>query len=148
LCDGKRMRDVLSNLITNAIKFMGEDKKRQVRIGCDKSGGYHKFFVEDTGIGIREEHREQIFEIFKRLNEVKAEGTGVGLAMVKKIVEQHKGIIWVESPVRDGKGSRFCFAIPMSRRRDDAKPELSHASGYKQKTLESGEIWEVIDKER
>jgi signal transduction histidine kinase len=85
LCDGKRMRDILSNLITNAIKFMGEDKKRQVRIGCDKSGGYHKFFVEDTGIGIREEHREQIFEIFKRLNEVKAEGTGVGLAMVKNI---------------------------------------------------------------
>ena len=148
LCDGKRMRDVLSNLITNAIKFMGEDKKRQVRIGCDKSGGYHKFFVEDTGIGIREEHREQIFEIFKRLNEIKADGAGVGLAMVKKIVEQHKGIIWVESPVSDGKGSRFCFAIPMSRRRDDVKPEPSHASGYKQKTLESRENWEIVDKER
>ncbi|MHC4182048.1 MAG: ATP-binding protein [Planctomycetota bacterium] len=115
LCDEKRMRDVLSNLITNAIKFMGEDKQRQIKIGYDRSGDYYKFFVEDTGIGIREEYKEQIFKIFKRLNEVETEGTGVGLAIVKKIVEQHKGRIWIEGPVKDGRGSRFCFTIPVTR---------------------------------
>jgi len=114
-CDEKRMRDVLSNLITNAIKFMGEDKQRQIKIGCNRSGDYYKFFVEDTGIGIREEYKEQIFKIFKRLNEVETEGTGVGLAIVKKIVEQHKGSIWIESPVKDGKGTRFCFTIPVTK---------------------------------
>jgi PAS domain S-box-containing protein len=111
-CDEKRMRDILSNLITNAIKFMGEDKQRQIKIGCDGSGDYYKFFVEDTGIGIREEYKEQIFKIFKRLNEVETEGTGVGLAIAKKVVEQHKGRIWVDGPIKDGKGSRFCFTIP------------------------------------
>ncbi len=148
LCDEERMKDVLSNLLANAIKFMGNNNQGQIRIGCDKNGDYYNFYVEDTGIGIQEEYQKQIFKIFRRLGEVEVEGSGVGLAMVKKIVEQHKGIIWVESPVMDGKGSRFCFAIPMSRRRDDVKPESSHASGYKQKTLESRENWEIIDKER
>ncbi len=131
LCDGKRMRDILSNLITNAIKFMGNGKQRQIRIGCGENGGYYEFYVEDTGIGIREEYREQIFKAFGRINEVEAEGTGIGLAVVKAIVEQHKGKVWVESPVKDGKGSRFYFAIPMSRRRDDVKPELNHLSNFK-----------------
>ncbi|MHC4182035.1 MAG: sensor histidine kinase, partial [Planctomycetota bacterium] len=112
LCDERRMKDVLSNLIINAIKFMGEDKQRQVKIGCDKNGSYYKFYVEDTGIGIEEEYREQIFKIFRRLKEIETEGTGVGLAIVKKVVEQHKGRIWIESPVKDGKGTRFCFTIP------------------------------------
>ena len=112
LCDERRMKDVLSNLLTNSIKFIGNHNHRQVRIGCDKNGGYYKFYVEDTGIGIQEEYQEQIFNIFKRLNDIETEGTGVGLAIVKKIVEQHKGKIWVESPVSDGRGTRFCFTIP------------------------------------
>ncbi len=113
------MRDVLSNLITNAIKFMGEDKQRQIKIGCDKNGDYYKFFVEDTGIGIREEYKEQVFKIFKRLNEVETEGTGVGLAIVKKIVEQHKGRVWAESPASNGRGTRFCFTIPVMKATSD-----------------------------
>jgi signal transduction histidine kinase/HAMP domain-containing protein len=113
-CDENRMKDVLSNLLTNAIKFMGKDKQRQVKIGCDKNGNYYKFYVEDTGIGIQEEYREQIFKIFRRLKEVETEGTGVGLAIVKKIVEQHKGNIWIEGPVKDGRGSRFCFTMPIN----------------------------------
>lgn len=114
LCDKERMKDVLSNLITNAIKFMGDDKQRQVKIGCDKNEDYYKFYVEDTGIGIQEEYREQIFKMFRRLKEIETEGTGVGLAIVKKIIEQHKGNIWIEGPVKDGKGSRFCFTIPIT----------------------------------
>ena len=112
LCDRERLMDVFSNLITNAIKFMNGETKR-IRIGCDKDDEYYKLFVEDTGIGISEEYCEQIFKIFRRLDDVAVEGTGVGLAIVKKIVELHNGRVWVESPVSDGKGSRFCFTIPM-----------------------------------
>jgi len=123
LCDEERMKDVLSNLLTNAIKFMGNNNQGQIRIGCDKNGDYYNFYVEDTGIGIQEEYQKQIFKIFRRLEAVEVEGSGVGLAMVKKIVELHKGKIWVESPVKDGRGSRFCFAIPISRKLDSVSPE-------------------------
>ncbi len=120
LCDERRMEDVLSNLLTNAIKFMGNHKQRQVRIGCDKNGNdYYKFYVEDTGIGILEKYQEQIFKIFGRLKEIDAEGTGVGLTIVKKIVEQHKGKVWIESPVSNGRGTRFCFTIPKDKRIPD-----------------------------
>ena len=115
LCDEERIKDVLSNLIINAIKFMGNDSQRNIRIGCDKKDSYYKFFVEDTGIGIQKEYQVQIFKIFRRLNDVEAEGTGVGLAIVKKIIEMHKGTIWVESPVSNGRGSRFCFTLPITR---------------------------------
>ncbi len=113
-CDGKKLRSIFSNLLINAIKFMGDNVQRQVTIGCDKEGDYYKFFVEDTGIGILEEHQEQIFKIFRRLKDIEVEGTGVGLAIVKKIVELHNGKIWVESPVKDERGTRFCFTIPIS----------------------------------
>jgi signal transduction histidine kinase len=126
LCDEERMKDVLSNLLANAIKFMGNNNQGQIRIGCDKNGDYHNFYVEDTGIGIQEEYQKQIFKIFRRLGEVEVEGSGVGLAMVKKIVELHKGRIWVESPVKDGRGSRFCFAIPISGKLDSVSPELDN----------------------
>ncbi|MBS1257952.1 MAG: Adaptive-response sensory-kinase SasA [Candidatus Scalindua arabica] len=114
-CDGKRMRDVFFNLVTNAIKFMGDDKEKQITIGCDKNGDYYKFFVEDTGIGIRKEYQNNIFKIFCRLKDIEVEGTGVGLVIVKKIIEVHRGKIWIESPVARGKGSRFCFTMPISR---------------------------------
>ncbi len=134
LCDEKRMKDVLSNLLTNAIKFMGNNNQRQIRIGCDKNGDYYNFYVEDTGIGIQEEYQKQIFKIFRRLGDIEVEGSGVGLAMVKKIVELHKGKIWVESPVKDGGGSRFCFAIPISRKLDSVSPELDNLYGCELKT--------------
>ena len=112
LCDEKRIRDVFFNLVTNAIKFMGDDKKRQVTIGYNKIEGYYEFFVEDTGIGIRKEYQNNVFKIFSRLKQIEAEGTGVGLIIVKKIIEMHKGEIWIESPIAKGKGTRFCFTIP------------------------------------
>ena len=113
LCDKKRMTDVFLNLFTNAIKFMGNNGRREIKAGCDKNGRYYKFIVEDTGIGIKENFHKQIFKIFNRLNDIEAKGTGVGLAIIKKIVEIHKGRVWVESPVEDGTGSRFCFTIPV-----------------------------------
>ena len=114
-CDERRMRDVFFNVVTNAIKFMGDDKQRQITIGCNKDGDYYKFFIEDTGIGIRKEFQNSVFKIFCRLKDVEVEGTGVGLVIVKKIVEIHSGKIWIESPVARGKGSRFCFTMPISR---------------------------------
>ena len=91
---------------------MGDDKKRQVTIGYNKIEGYYEFFVEDTGIGIRKEYQNNVFKIFSRLKQIEAEGTGVGLIIVKKIIEKHKGEIWIESPIDKGKGTRFCFTIP------------------------------------
>ncbi|MFQ5964158.1 MAG: ATP-binding protein [Candidatus Scalinduaceae bacterium] len=111
-CDDERMKDVFLNLLTNAVKFMDNDNQNFIKVGCDRNNGYYKFFVEDTGIGIQAEYQKQIFKIFRRLMDVEAEGTGVGLAIAKKIVELHKGKIWVESPVKEGRGSRFCFTIP------------------------------------
>jgi light-regulated signal transduction histidine kinase (bacteriophytochrome) len=116
VCDRKMLTNVFSNLISNAIKFIVDNNKRQIQVGCDREGEYYKFFVEDTGIGIQKEHQGLIFKIFARLNSIETEGTGVGLAIAKKIVEVHKGKVWVESPVKHGRGTRFCFTIPISRK--------------------------------
>ncbi|MHC4269788.1 MAG: ATP-binding protein [Planctomycetota bacterium] len=113
-CDENRIRDVFYNLVTNAIKFMGNDNKRQITIGCNKDIDYYKFSVEDSGIGIRKEYHKSIFKIFCRLKDLETEGTGIGLAIVKKIIETHKGTIWIESPVDNEKGTRFCFTIPIT----------------------------------
>ena len=112
LCDEKRIRDVFYNLVTNAVKFMGDNKKREVTIGYKRNEGYYEFFVEDTGIGIRKEYQNNVFKIFTRLKQIEAEGSGVGLIIVKKIIETHKGEIWIESPIDNGNGTRFCFTIP------------------------------------
>jgi signal transduction histidine kinase len=114
-CDENRIRDVFYNLVTNAIKFMDNDKRRQITIGCEKDKDYYKFFVEDTGIGIRKEYHKYIFKMFSRLKDLETEGTGIGLVIVKKIIETHKGTIWIESPISKGKGTRFCFTIPIIR---------------------------------
>ncbi len=121
-CDKERMKDVFANLLTNAIKFVGSNKHIQtsgetgkIIIGCEKNEKHYKFFIEDTGIGIQKDYQEQIFKIFTRLNDIDVEGSGVGLSIVKKIVEQHNGDVWVESPVRDGRGSRFYFTIPKTQ---------------------------------
>jgi len=71
--------------------------------------------VEDTGIGIQKEYQENVFRIFSRLKKIETEGTGVGLVIVKKIIELHKGKIWIESPIARGKGTRFYFTIPKPR---------------------------------
>jgi PAS domain S-box-containing protein len=108
--DRQRLTEVLQNLIDNAAKFMGDQEEPRIQIG--QSGEEdHKpvFFVRDNGIGIAPEHHEQIFGIFNKLNP-DVEGTGVGLAIVKRIIEVHGGRIWVESEV--GKGSTFYFTLP------------------------------------
>ena len=115
VCDRNKLATVISNLVTNAIKYMGDDKQRLITIGCEKEEDSYKFFVEDTGIGIRKEYQESIFRIFNRLKDIDVEGSGVGLSIVRKIIERHKGKVWVESPINNERGTRFNITIPITQ---------------------------------
>jgi signal transduction histidine kinase len=110
MADPLQLSQVLQNLISNAIKFHG-DEKPHIYISAEQKGKEWVFSVSDNGIGIPAEHSERIFEIFQRLhNKKEYPGTGIGLATCKKIVERHGGRIWVKS--EPGKGSTFYFTIP------------------------------------
>lgn len=100
---------LFQNLIDNAIKFV-KDKKPVITISCSERSNEWKFEVADNGIGIREDFKEKVFQIFQRLHaETEYPGTGVGLAICKKIVDLHNGRIWFESN-GDG-GTTFCFTV-------------------------------------
>ena len=104
------IKQLFQNLITNGIKFRKKGVKPEIKIWSDEEKEYWKFYVSDNGIGIDPKHGEKIFAIFQRLHARKDyEGSGIGLAHCKKIVEMHKGTIRVESTV--GEGSRFVFTI-------------------------------------
>jgi signal transduction histidine kinase len=109
--DRPRLVEVLQNLIDNAAKFMGDQPAPQIEIGTRREGGQQVFFVRDNGIGINPSYHERIFGLFDKLDP-RSEGTGVGLALAKRIVEVHGGRIWVESQGKD-KGSMFCFTLPV-----------------------------------
>ena len=106
--DRARIVQVMQNLITNAVKFMGDQLNPIIRIGFEEIDGEHIFSVSDNGIGIAPEYHESIFELFNKLNP-EIEGTGLGLGIVAKIIEVHHGRIWVESEL--GKGSTFKFTL-------------------------------------
>jgi PAS domain S-box-containing protein len=107
--DRQRLTEILQNLIDNAIKYMGDQPKPCIEIGQrGEQDGKAVLFVKDNGIGIAPEYHERIFGLFNKLD-ARSEGTGVGLALVKRIVEFHGGKIWVESEV--GKGSTFYFTL-------------------------------------
>jgi PAS domain S-box-containing protein len=109
-CDGKRIYQVFENLLVNAIKFMGDAKDPKIEIGCQDNGGVHQFYVKDNGIGIDPKDHRRIFEMFRRLDEIEDdEGTGIGLAIVDRIVKGHGGTVWVES--EKGKGATFHFSL-------------------------------------
>ncbi len=100
---------LILNLLTNALKFNNNEQPKVV-IGVEEKKDCWVFSVVDNGIGIKDEYKEKIFEIFKRLHKKEEfEGTGIGLALCKKVVERHQGKIWVNS--EEGKGSAFYFSI-------------------------------------
>ncbi len=116
--DRVRLIEVYQNLITNALKYMGSQNAPRIEIGCQQNGSGPCFYVRDNGLGIDPRYHEKIFGLFERLD-ARSEGSGVGLALVKRIVEMHGGRIWVESKGL-GAGSTFYFTLeppaPAARR--------------------------------
>ena len=112
MADPTQLVQVFQNLILNRIKFQSEEAPK-IHISAEKKASEWVFSVRDNGIGIDPQYSERIFEIFKRLHtREQYSGTGIGLAICKRIVEKHGGQIWVESKL--GKGSTFYFTLPIN----------------------------------
>ena len=110
MADAGQLTQVLQNLIGNAIKFRGEEPLK-VHVGAEKIENGWQFAVRDNGIGIDPQYFERVFLIFQRLHtRSKYPGTGIGLALCKKIIERHGGRMWIQSEVKHG--ATFFFTIP------------------------------------
>lgn len=108
--DRARLLEVFENLLDNAAKFMGGQPEPRIEVGVRQQGGESVLYVRDNGIGIEPRHQGRVFGLFDKLEKT-AEGTGVGLAIVKRLIELHNGRIWIESDGKGG-GSAFCFTLP------------------------------------
>jgi light-regulated signal transduction histidine kinase (bacteriophytochrome) len=114
--DEVQLVQLFQNLLANALKFRGEAPP-VIRVSAQEDDGAWRFAVRDNGIGIASAHQERIFLIFQRLHRrSEYPGTGIGLAIAKKIVERHGGRLWVES--EEGRGTTFFFTIPKERKDD------------------------------
>lgn len=107
--DPQRLHEVLDNLLTNALKYGCPSPGGRIEVGWDRRDGEIRFFVRDHGPGIAPRHHKRVFELFQRLHR-HPEGTGVGLSLVKRVVEHHRGRVWVESD--EGRGACFWFSLP------------------------------------
>jgi light-regulated signal transduction histidine kinase (bacteriophytochrome) len=107
--DPSQIGQLLQNLVANAIKFRGEAEPI-IHVAAVEKESTWQFSIQDNGIGIDPEYREKVFQVFERLHtRDKYSGTGVGLSICKKIVERHRGAIWIDS--RPGEGTTFHFAL-------------------------------------
>jgi len=107
--DRPRLLEVLQNLVDNAVKFMGAQPAPRIEIGTRQDGEQTVYYVRDNGVGVEPRYHEKVFGLFERL-EPDGDGTGIGLALVKRIIEVHGGRIWVESTGQSC-GSTFCFTL-------------------------------------
>ncbi len=121
--DRARLVQVIQNLVDNSAKFMGSQPNPVIEIGMFSNHGEETYFVRDNGIGIEEGFTERVFGLFEKLN-AETEGTGIGLALVKRIIEFHGGRAWAESEGK-GKGSTFFFTLP------GASPFVGQVGGRK-----------------
>ncbi len=111
--DRRRLFEVMQNLIDNAAKFMGNQPKPHIEIGhAGSDSEMPVFYVKDNGMGIEQMHLERIFGLFNKLD-AQSDGTGIGLALVKRIIEFHKGKIWAQSEL--GQGTTFFFTLPPAK---------------------------------
>jgi DNA-binding LacI/PurR family transcriptional regulator/signal transduction histidine kinase len=108
--DRARLVEVVQNLVDNACKFMGDQPQPRIEIGARQDGAEPVFYVRDNGIGIEPQYQDRIFGLFDKLDP-QSEGTGIGLTLVKRIIETHGGKIWVES--QPGEGATFYFTLPI-----------------------------------
>jgi signal transduction histidine kinase len=107
----RRIYQIFANLVNNAVKFMDPNNPSPyVRVSCADLGEFYEFRVKDNGPGIDPRYHKKVFGVFQRLHGREVEGTGIGLAFVKKIVDRMGGIIWIESEL--GKGAEFIFTLP------------------------------------
>ena len=109
--DRMRIIEVLVNLIENSLKYMGLQANPEIEIGQRIDGKGRIFFGRDNGIGIDNSQHDKVFGLFYKVDN-KSEGTGAGLAIVKRIIEVHGGSIWIESEI--GQGSTVCFTLPLA----------------------------------
>ena len=109
--DRVRLVEVMQNLIDNAAKFSSDQPESRIEIGMREENNENVFFVRDNGIGIAPQFHQRIFGLFDKLDAT-SEGTGIGLALVKRIIEVHGGRIWVES--EKGRGATFYFTLPLA----------------------------------
>jgi signal transduction histidine kinase len=109
--DRVRLVEVLQNLIENAVKYSNPDVKPRIEIGTSNVSetGFATFYVRDNGIGIEKQYHNRIFGLFNKLN-AQSEGSGIGLSLVKRIIEVHNGRIWLES--EKNQGATFYFSLP------------------------------------
>lgn len=112
LGDETRLRQLFQNLFTNALKFSREEVVPLIQVACQNTGKHWQFSVADNGIGVEVEFQQRIFLLFQKLHSPQQyEGTGMGLSIVKKIVEQHGGEIWLDSEM--SKGTCFHFSLAL-----------------------------------
>lgn len=108
--DQHHLARLLQNLVSNAIHYAKPDEQPRILIKSHRSDEEWIFSVVDNGVGIADEHRERVFQIFQRLDKTRSDGTGIGLSVCKKIIERHEGRLWFESEL--GFGTTFSFTLP------------------------------------
>jgi light-regulated signal transduction histidine kinase (bacteriophytochrome) len=132
---------VFQNLVSNALKFRGEDAPR-ISVTAERDGEFWLFAVADNGIGIDPAYADRIFVIFQRLHDKSTyPGTGIGLAMCRKIIEYHGGRIWLDTTATSGSGSRFCFTLPVVA---DAMTEPATVTGDEPESV-AADLEELAD---
>jgi light-regulated signal transduction histidine kinase (bacteriophytochrome) len=122
--DSALVRQVWVNLLSNAVKYSCEENPARIEIGCERSAeGEQRFFVRDNGVGFDMKYVDRLFGVFQRLHsEEQFEGTGIGLANVRRIVHRHGGRTWAESTL--GEGSTFWFSMPLSETSSSGKESV------------------------
>ncbi len=131
--DPVQLNQVFTNLVDNAVKYMGPSSRKRIDISCSRHGERYRFAVNDTGPGIAPKDQEKVFRLFARLGANGASGEGVGLATVRAIVNRHGGRIWVEST--PGDGCTFYFTLPCAQELPagaGARSAASAAGGMRQ----------------